>query len=120
MAIALTKVAATPYSLKYSLGGGAGTATRTATQILGDCVAGPLKTLLTEVNSGLTIPGVPSGWTSLTSANQFSLYFMPTSATGNDTAAVSFTSGPNALTGTLQAGNVSGIVELRYHPSSMT
>ena len=119
MAIGFTKVTATPYSLKLSLGGGAGTATRSATQLIADCVAGPLKTLLTEVNAGLTMPGVPSGWTSLTSANQFSLYTNNTSASGADTVAASFTSGPNALSGVLQTGAAVAIIELRFHPSSI-
>ncbi|HEV3059584.1 MAG TPA: hypothetical protein VGY48_15145 [Vicinamibacterales bacterium] len=121
MAIGFTKAGASPYALKYFLNGGAGSATRSATQMIADCAAGPLKTLLQEVNAGLTPLGT-NGWTNLANSVPLSIYVTPLSVgAAGDCGACGFTGGPNGITGSIQVGNgaTSYLVEIRFYPSSV-
>jgi len=117
---------ATSYSLKYNVSGANGASTTiTAATLIADAAAGPLKTLLQSVNAGLTVPGVPSGWTSLGTSKQLSVYFTPTSDSGasGGSASVAFTSSPsnNIKAVFVAAGGdtIAGVIEIRFYPSNV-
>jgi hypothetical protein len=52
MATTFTLTKATPYSLAYTITGDGAAGTRTAPQLIADCVPGPLKRVFTKLNTG--------------------------------------------------------------------
>lgn len=123
MAVTLTKLVASQHSLKYTYAADQGqfASTVTATQMIADCAAGPLKDLLNRANTG--IAGV--AWINLLSSKSISLIVTQTSTSGDNSAHVPFVAfsgpAPNVLGINTNSGNGSfnGTIELRYHPSQV-
>jgi len=122
MALSVTKAGASQHSLKYFYSGsGSTTTTVTATQLIADCAAGPLKDLLQRANAGITTVT----WGNLTAGKAVSLYVTPNGTSGDGTQAVPFVSlaagSPNALVTFLNSvgGTSNGTIELRYFPSQV-
>jgi hypothetical protein len=124
MAVTLTKVAATPYCLKYTwLGTGTDIGAKTAAQLIADCAAGPLKQLLTQVNAGLNAGVTGLTWATLAHSALLSVYLMLEATSGTTTNEISsaFTSGPNTFSINIAVGanTENGYIEIRYFPSSI-
>lgn len=120
MAASLVLATATPNALKYTYTG-SGTGSKTATQMIADCAAGPLKTFLSQVNSGLNAGISGLTWAGLLQSMPLSVTSTLTSSTGGAVAECllcGFTTGPNAFQGVSPtADSVTAIVEVRFKNS---
>ena len=124
MAITLTKAAATPSSLKYTwLGTGNDIGTKTASQLIADCAAGPLKSLLTQVNGGLNAGVSGLNWAGLLHSSLISVYIILEGSSGalSNEIAAAFNSGANRFDFFCNIGGSTenGTIEIRYIPSSV-
>jgi hypothetical protein len=124
MAVTLTKVAATPYCLKYTwLGTGNDSGSKTAAQLIADCAAGPLKELLTQVSGGLNAGVTGLNWAGLMHSALVSVYVIVEASSGalSSEIGAAFNSGANRFDFFCNIGvsTENGTIEIRYWPSAV-
>lgn len=116
--MAVTKKSAASDSLKYEFTAvGADSVLVSAATLLTDCAAGPLKTLLTQVNGGLNAGVSGLTWATLPNSVLLTVSVAVSGAPGAATTpTVTFLASPNQLQFATGAA-VTMTVELRYRHS---